>query len=65
MYKVLKWRSAERAIEAAIMQWEPKPLELSIREESGAIGVVRTAAEWLAHPVGRRLAGKPVIEIQK
>ncbi|MCX7002299.1 MAG: CoA transferase [bacterium] len=65
MYKVLKCAPTQRAIEAAIMQWDAEPLELAIREESGAIGVVRTAVEWLAHPVGRRLAGKPVIEVQK
>ncbi|MBL9141303.1 MAG: CoA transferase [Phycisphaerae bacterium] len=64
-YKVLKCAPTQRALEAAIMQWDAEPLERAIREESGAIGVVRTAAEWLTHPVGRRLAGKPVIEVQK
>jgi len=65
MYKVLKCAPTQRAVEAAIMQWDAETLERAIREESGAIGVVRTAAEWLAHPVGRRLAGKPVIEVEK
>ena len=65
MYKVLKCAPTQRAVEAAIMQWDAEALELAIREESGAVGVVRTAAEWLAHPVGRRLAAKPVIEIEK
>lgn len=65
VYKVLKCAPTQRAIEAAIMQWDSEPLELAIREQSGAIGIVRTAEEWLAHPVGRRLAAKPVIEVQK
>jgi hypothetical protein len=65
MYKVLKCAPTQRAVEAAIMQWDAEALELAIREESGAIGVVRSAAEWLAHPVGRRLAAKPVVEVQK
>jgi hypothetical protein len=65
MFKVLKCAPTQRAVEAAIMQWDAQALELAIREESGAIGVVRTAAEWLAHPVGRRLAAKPVIEVEK
>ena len=65
MFNVLKCAPTQRAAEAAIMQWDAEALELAIREESGAIGVVRTAAEWLAHPVGRRLAAKPVIEIEK
>lgn len=65
MYKVLKCAPTQRAVEAAIMQWDAEELERAIREESGAIGVVRTAAEWLAHPVGRRLAAKPVVEVEK
>jgi crotonobetainyl-CoA:carnitine CoA-transferase CaiB-like acyl-CoA transferase len=65
MYKVLKCAPTQRAVEAAIMQWDAEALERAIREESGAIGVVRTAEEWLAHPVGRRLAAKPVVEIEK
>ncbi len=65
MFKVLKCAPTQRAVEAAIMQWDGEALELAIREESGAIGMIRTASEWLAHPVGRRLAAKPVIEVQK
>lgn len=65
VYRVLKCAPTQRAIEAAVAQWDAEPLERAIREECGAIGVVRTAEEWLAHPVGRRLAAKPVIEVQK
>lgn len=65
MFKVLKCAPTQRAVEAAIMQWDGEALELAIREESGAIGMVRSANEWLAHPVGRRLAAKPVIEVEK
>jgi CoA transferase family III len=65
VYKVLKCAPTQRAVEAAVMQWDAEALERAIREESGAIGVVRTAEEWLAHPVGRRLSKKPVIEVEK
>jgi len=65
VYKVLKCAPTQRAVEAAVMQWDAEALERAIREESGAIGVVRTREEWLAHPVGRRLAAKPVVEIEK
>jgi len=65
MFNVLKCAPTQRAVEAAIMQWDAEALERAVREESGAIGVVRTAAEWLAHPVGRRLAAKPVVEVEK
>jgi hypothetical protein len=65
MFKVLKCAPTQRAVEAAIMQWDGEALELAIREEAGAIGMIRTAAEWRNHPVGQRLAAKPVIEVQK
>jgi crotonobetainyl-CoA:carnitine CoA-transferase CaiB-like acyl-CoA transferase len=65
MFKVLKCAPTQRAVESEIMQWDAETLELAIRQEAGAIGVVRTAAEWLAHPVGRRLAAKPIVEIEK
>lgn len=65
VYKVLKCAPTQRAVEAAVMQWDAEALELAIREESGAIGIVRSAEEWFAHPVGRRLAAKPVIEVEK
>lgn len=65
VFKVLKCAPTQRAVEAAIMQWDGEALELAIREETGAIGVVRSAEEWLAHPVGHRLASKPLVTIEK
>ncbi|VVE51778.1 carnitine dehydratase [Pandoraea horticolens] len=65
IFKVLKCAPTQHAVEAAIMQWDAEALERAVREEAGAIGVVRSAEEWLAHPVGRRLAAKPIIEIEK
>lgn len=65
MFKVLKCAPTQRAVEAAIMQWDGEALELAIRDEAGAIGMVRTAEEWRSHPVGRRLSLKPIVEIEK
>lgn len=65
VFKVLKCAPTQRAVEAAVMQWDANDLERAIREESGAIGIVRTAKEWLEHPVGIRLAKKPVVEVEK
>lgn len=50
MFKVLKCAPTQRAVEAAIMQRDAEALERAIREESGAIGVVRTAAPRLFNP---------------
>ncbi len=65
MFKVLKCAPTQRAVEAAIMQWDGEALERAIRDEAGAIGMVRSASEWRDHPVGRRLAAKPIVEIEK
>jgi hypothetical protein len=65
VFKVLKCAPTRAAVEAEIMQWDGEALERAIREESGAVGMVRSADEWLAHPVGRRLAGKPIVEVEK
>lgn len=65
IYKVLKCAPTQRAVEAAIMEWDGEALERAVREEGGAIVVVRSPEEWLAHPVGRRLAAKPVVEVTK
>jgi crotonobetainyl-CoA:carnitine CoA-transferase CaiB-like acyl-CoA transferase len=65
VFKVLACAPTVRAIEAAIMQWDAEKLEHRIRGEGGSIAAVRTAEEWLAHPVGERLAAKPVVEVKK
>jgi crotonobetainyl-CoA:carnitine CoA-transferase CaiB-like acyl-CoA transferase len=65
VYKVLKCAPTQRAVEAVVMQWDAEDLELAIREEAGAIAMVRSSDEWAAHPVGRRLAAKPIVEIEK
>ncbi len=64
-YKVLKCAPTQRAVEAAVMQWDAEELERAIRDEGGAVGVVRTPQEWREHPVGIRLAHKPVVELSK
>ncbi|MDP2013662.1 MAG: CoA transferase, partial [Actinomycetota bacterium] len=65
VYRVLKCAPTQRAVEAATMQWNAEELELAIRDEGGAVGVVRSPEEWRLHPVGARLAAKPVVELTK
>lgn len=65
VFEVLSCSPSREAVEAAVMAWDGEALERAIREEGGAVGMVRSAAQWRAHPVGRRLAGKPVVEIEK
>lgn len=65
VFTVLRCAPTVRAMEAAILQWDAEELEMRIREEGGAIAMVRTREEWLNHPVGRRLAAKPVVEVTR
>lgn len=65
MYRVLRCEPTRQAVEQAIMLWNAEELEAAIRAEGGAVGVVRSPEEWRAHPVGARLAQKPVVELTK
>ncbi|MCT0212158.1 MULTISPECIES: CoA transferase [unclassified Synechococcus] len=65
VYRVLKCAPTPRAVEQAVSGWDAEPLERALRDEGAAVGVVRTAAEWRRHPVGARLAAKPVVELIK
>jgi crotonobetainyl-CoA:carnitine CoA-transferase CaiB-like acyl-CoA transferase len=65
VFTVLRCAPTVPAIEAAIMQWDAEAFEDRVREHGGTAAVVRTAEEWRAHPVGRRLAGRPVVEVVK
>ena len=46
-------------------QWDAEDLERALRDEGAAVGVVRSADEWRRHPVGSRLAQKPIVELTK
>lgn len=65
VYKVLKCAPTARAVEQAVGEWDAEDLERALRDEGSAVGVVRTADEWRRHPVGQRLAQKPVVELTK
>ncbi len=50
-------------IGAAVATWEADTLEAALAE-AGTCGVaVRDEREWLSHPQGRALAGRPVVEV--
>jgi len=65
VYRVLKCAPTARAVEQAVGMWDAEPLERVLRDEGAAVGVVRTAEEWRRHPVGARLAAKPIVELTK
>lgn len=65
VYRVLKCAPNPRAVEQAVGQWDAEALERALRDEGAAVGVARSAEEWRRHPVGARLAAKPVVELIK
>lgn len=65
VYKVLKCAPSARAVEQAVGLWDAEALESALRDEGAAVGVVHSAEEWRRHPVGARLAAKPVVELTK
>lgn len=62
---VLKCESNADAVAKAVAKWDSHDLEEAIAEARACGSVIRSNAEWLDHPHGRMLAGKPLIEITK
>ncbi len=58
--------SAERsAMSAASRGWNGLELEDAIHAAGGCAGLVRTAAEWRAHPQAAAVADQPLLEITR
>lgn len=60
---VLGCGSTPEAVSAAVAQWDPVELEEAIAAARACGGAIRTWEEWLAHPQGAYLAGRPVVEL--
>lgn len=62
---VLKCESNAEAVAKAVAQWDSHALEEAVAAARACGSIVRSNAEWLAHPHGKVLAGRPLIEITK
>src|SRR5688500_7258377 len=62
---VLGCESSAEGVAKAIAQWDSHDLEEAVAEARACGSIVRSNAEWLEHPHGKMLAGKPLIEIAK
>ncbi|MEP3247130.1 MAG: CoA transferase [Sneathiella sp.] len=49
----------------AVAKWDAEALDAAIAAVGGCGGIVRSAAEWQAHPHGQALAAQAVVEIEK
>ena len=53
------------SIATAVSQWDREELDEAAAAAGLVFAVVRTPEEWAAHPQGKQLADKPVVEIVK
>ena len=65
MLKLLGCEPSPHSVAKAVAMWDALDLEAAIDEARVCGGMVRSNDEWLAHPHGRGLAAKPIIEITK
>jgi len=65
MQKLLGCELTPEAVANAVGKWDALDLEAAIDEARVCGGMVRSNAEWLAHPHGQVLAAKPIVEIIK
>lgn len=56
----LRDRIAEEAA-----RWRSVELEDAVYAAGGVAAAVRTGEQWAAHPAGRHLAGRPVVEVER
>jgi crotonobetainyl-CoA:carnitine CoA-transferase CaiB-like acyl-CoA transferase len=65
MQKLLGCEPDPSSVARAVAKWDALDLEAAIDEARVCGGMVRSNAEWLAHPHGQALAAKPIVEILK
>ena len=62
---VLGCESNADSVAKAVAQWDSQELDEAIAEVRACGSIVRSNAEWLQHPHGKMLSGKPLVEITK
>jgi len=62
---LLKCENTPAGVSAAVAGWDADALEDAIEAARACGGKIRTASEWLTHPQGAYLAGRPVVEIDR
>jgi crotonobetainyl-CoA:carnitine CoA-transferase CaiB-like acyl-CoA transferase len=62
---VLQCESSADAVAKAVAKWDSHDLEEAVAAARACGSIVRSNSEWLQHPHGKMLAGKPLVEITK
>jgi len=63
--KLLGCAYEREAVQATLMKWEAETFETATAEAGMVATMMRTPAEWTAHPQGRAVARLPLLEITK
>jgi crotonobetainyl-CoA:carnitine CoA-transferase CaiB-like acyl-CoA transferase len=63
--RVLDCARERESVATAVARWDAQALEDALAEAGQCGAMVRTAAEWAAHPQGQALADRPRVEIVK
>ena len=63
--KLLGCAYEREAVQAALVKWQGETLETTAAEAGLATAMMRSPAEWAAHPQGQAVARLPVIEISR
>lgn len=63
--ELLRCEAHPESIGRAVAQWNAVELEDAIAQVRACGGYVRTLQEWLAHPQGVHLAGRPVVDVSR
>ena len=65
MLKLLGCDYEREAVQAALMKWQGEALEMAAAEAKLVATMMRSPAEWAAHPQGQAVARLPLFEITR
>lgn len=65
MLKLLDCACEREAVQAALMKWQGEALETAAAEAKLVATLMRSPAEWAAHPQGQAVARLPLFEITR
>jgi len=65
MLRLLGCTYDREAVGAALLKWQAEPFETAAAEAGLVATMLRSPAEWAAHPQGKAVAGLPLIEIER
>jgi crotonobetainyl-CoA:carnitine CoA-transferase CaiB-like acyl-CoA transferase len=65
MLRLLGCAYEREAVQAALLRWEAEPFEAAAADAKLVATMLRSPAEWAAHPQGKAIAALPLIELVK